>query len=82
MLQLTAIKPTDRSKEVVEQKPYKKNKFPNGASSYWIRFKLHPEDARFFSMPKTLIIKFDKELDHLNNENIAALNEWRVTKLS
>ena len=29
-----------------------------------------------------MIIKFDKELAHLNNENIAALNEWKVTKLS
>ena len=29
-----------------------------------------------------MIIKFDKELAHINNENIAALNEWKVTKLS
>ena len=31
---------------------------------------------------KTMIIKFDKELAHVDNENIAALNEWKVTKLS
>ena len=29
-----------------------------------------------------MIINFDKELSHVENENIAALNEWKVTKLS
>ena len=29
-----------------------------------------------------MIIKFDKELSHMNNENISALNEWKVSKLS
>lgn len=81
MLQLTSMKPVDKPAELPRWK-YKKNKFPNGAASYWIKFKLYPDDARFFSLPKTMIIKFDKELDHIDNENIAALNEWKVTKLS
>lgn len=81
MLQINALKPLEKPKEVPRW-PYKKHAFPNGAASYWIKWKLYPDDARFFSLPKTLIIKFDKELEHLENENIAALNEWRVTKLS
>lgn len=81
MLQLTTVVPKDQQ-EVVPRWAYKKGKFPNGKSSYWIKFKLHPDDARFFSKPKTMIIKFDKELDKLDNENISALNEWKVTKLS
>jgi len=70
----------------IEEKPerwkYVRHAFPNGAKSYWIRWKLYPDDARFFSLPKTMIIKFDQELEHLGNENIAALNEWKVSKLS
>ncbi len=81
MLQLTAMKPLEKPKELPRWK-YKKNSFPNGASSYWIKWKLYPDDARFFSLPKTMIIKFDKELSHMNNENISALNEWRVSKIS
>jgi len=81
MLQLSTMKPIEKP-EVVPRWKYKKNSFPNGASSYWIKWKLHPDDARFFSLPKTMIIKFDKELAHIDNENIAALNEWKVTKLS
>lgn len=81
MLQLTSMKPLEKPKEIPRWK-YKKNSFPNGASSYWIKWKLYPDDARFFSLPKTMIIKFDKELSHLNNENIAALNEWKVSKIS
>ena len=81
MLQLNATKPIEKP-EVIPRWKYKKNSFPNGASSYWIKWKLYPDDARFFSMPKTMIIKFDKELSHVENENIAALNEWKVTKLS
>lgn len=81
MLQLTATRHADKPKEIPRW-AYKKNKFPNGAASYWIRFKLYPDDARFFSLPKTMIIKFDRELNQANNENLAALNEWKVTKLS
>lgn len=81
MLQLTASRVIEKPKEIPRWK-YKKHAFPNGASSYWVKWKLYPDDARFFSMPKTMIIKFDRELAHVNNENIAALNEWKVTKLS
>lgn len=81
MLQLTSMKPLEKAKELPRWK-YKKNSFPNGASSYWIKWKLYPDDARFFSLPKTMIIKFDKELSHMNNENISALNEWKVSKIS
>lgn len=79
---LNTIKKTNEEPEVIPRWKYKKNSFPNGASSYWVRWKLYPDDAKFFSYPKTLVIKFDKELSHLNNENISALNEWRVTRNS
>lgn len=82
MLQVNALKPIEKPKEVIPRWKYKKHPFPNGASSYWIKWKLYPDDAKFFSQPKLMIIKFDKELSHVNNENIAALNEWKVTKLS
>lgn len=81
MLQINALKPIEKPEELKRWK-YKKNSFPNGASSYWIKWKLFPDDARFFSLQKTMIIKFDKELSHMNNENISALNEWKVSKLS
>lgn len=81
MLQVNALKPIEKPEEVPRW-AYKKHAFPNGKSSYWIKFKLYPDDARFFSAPKTMIIKFDKELSHIDNENIAALNEWKVSKLS
>lgn len=81
MLQVNALKVIEQEEKPPRWK-YKKHSFPNGASSYWIKWKLYPDDARFFSAPKTMIIKFDKELDHLGNENISALNEWKVTKLS
>lgn len=81
MLQVNALKPLEKAEEIPRWK-YKKHAFPNGAESYWIKWKLYPDDARFFSLPKTMIIKFDKELEHLDNENISALNEWKVTKLS
>jgi len=81
MLQLTAIKPIEKIVELKRWK-YKKNSFPNGKSSYWIKWKLYPDDARFFCLPKLMIVKFNKELDKVNNENIAALNEFKVTKLS
>lgn len=81
MLQVTALKPMEKPKELPRWK-YKKHAFPNGAASYWIKWKLYPDDARFFSLPKTMIIKFDKELSQGDNENISALNEWKVTKLS
>ena len=76
MLQVNALKPIEQPKEVKRWK-YKKHSFPNGASSYWIKWKINPEDERFFSQPKTMIIKFDKELAHENNENI----EWRDSKI-
>lgn len=81
MLQLTAVRPTEKGpapKKIV----YKKHSFPNGASSYWIKWKINEEDIRFYSVPKTMIIKFDKELAKVGNENISALNEWKVTKVS
>lgn len=81
MLQLSTVKPIQKVEEIPRWK-YKKNSFPNGMSSYWIKWKLYPDDARFFSLPKTMIIKFDKELSHVDNENISALNEWKVIKLS
>lgn len=81
MLQINALKHVDKQEKPPRWK-YKKNSFPNGVSSYWIKWKLYPDDARFFSLPKTMIIKFDKELAHINNENISALNEWKVSKLS
>lgn len=81
MLQLNAVRHTEKA-EVIPRWKYKKHSFPNGASSYWIKWKLYPDDARFFCLPKTMIIRFNEELSHVNNENIAALNEWRVTKLS
>ena len=81
MLQVKALKPVQQVEEVKRWK-YKKHSFPNGASSYWIKFKCNIDDQKFFSLPKTLIIKFDKELDHVDNENISSLNEWKVTKES
>lgn len=81
MLQINSLKPIEKAQEIPRWK-YKKHAFPNGAASYWIKWKLYPDDARFFSLPKTMIIKFDKELEHVDNENISALNEWKVTKLS
>jgi hypothetical protein len=82
MLQINALKHIEKPKEELKRWKYKKHSFPNGMSSYWIGWKLFPDDAKFFSVPKTIIIKFDKELAHLNNENISALNEWKVTKIS
>jgi hypothetical protein len=62
--------------------PYKRHSFPNGQSSYWIKWKLWPGDQRFFSTPKVLTIKFDKELDQFGNDNISVFNDWKITKLS
>lgn len=75
------VKPIEKE-EKLERWEYKMHKFPNGMKSYWIKFKQYPDDERFFSRPKTLIVKFDKELDKVGNEHIASLNEWRITKLS
>lgn len=82
LIQVNALKPIQKVEESIPRWAYKKHQFPNGAESYWVKFKLYPDDARFFSAPKTMIIKFDKELSHINNENIFALNEWKVSKLS
>lgn len=82
MLQINSLKPVQEKQEEIPRWKYKPHAFPNGKSSYWIKWKLYPADARFFCRPKTMIIKFDKELSHLNNENISALNEWKVSKLS
>jgi len=82
MLQLNAVRHTDEPQKPIKRHPYKKHSFPNGKSSYWIKFKLNPEDAKFCSLPKTMIVKFDKELNIKNNENISSLNEFRVTKVS
>ncbi len=82
MIQVNALKPIQKVEESVPRWSYKKHQFPNGEESYWVKFKLYPDDAKFFSVPKTMIIKFDKELSHINNENIFALNEWKVSKLS
>lgn len=81
MLQLNSVRLVEKPTELKRWK-YKKHAFPNGVESYWIKWKLYPDDARFFCVPKTMIIKFDKELSQVDNENISALNEWRVTKLS
>jgi hypothetical protein len=74
VLQVNTVKVNDNKDEKPPRWKYKKNKFPNGVASYWIKWKLYPDDARFFSQPKTMIIRFDKELDHMNNENISAFN--------
>lgn len=77
--------PKTQTVEVEEYPPrwkYKKNSFPNGKSSYWIKWKLWPGDQKFFSAPKLLTIKFDKELDQFGNNNISVFNDWKITKLS
>ena len=81
LLQLKTI-PLQEKQDNLPRWKYVKHFFPNGKSSYWIRWKLYPDDARFFPAFKSLVIKFDNELSHLGNENISALNEWKVTKLS
>lgn len=75
------MRPFEKVEDVKKIK-YKKNSFPNGKSSYWIKWKINQEDERFFALPKIFIVKFDKELNQLQNENISALNEWKVSKLS
>ena len=87
MLQVNAVRPIEKKEELPPRWKYKVKYFPTKEGqpkmgSKWIGFKLYPADERFFSMPKTMIIKFDEELAHIGNENIAALNEWKVTKLS
>lgn len=82
MLKLNSLSVTKPEEMEIQHPGYKKKSFPNGMSSYWIRFKLFPPDQIFFSYPKTLVINFDKELDKLNNENLSVLNEWKVSKLS
>lgn len=81
MLQINALRPMGQV-ENTKRWAYKKHSFPNGKSSYWIKWKINPEDERFFALPKLFIVKFNKELNQLGNENISALNEWKVTKLS
>jgi len=56
VLQIDALKPIQEV-EKVPRWPYKKHAFPNGAESYWIKWKLYPDDARFFSAPKKMIIQ-------------------------
>lgn len=82
MIQVNALKPVEQVEELPPRWKYKEHEWPNGKKSMWYKFRLYPADARFFSLPKTMIIKFDKELSHMDNENISALNEWKVTKLS
>ena len=85
MLKLNAlgsIKKPEEEKEVIPRWAYKKHSFPNKKSSYWIKWKLYPDDAKFFANGKILTIHFDKELDQLNNKNISALNEWKITRSS
>lgn len=81
MLQINSVKPIETVEEIPRWE-YVKHSFPNGATSWWIKWKQYPLDCRFFSIPKTMIIRFDKELSQVDNENISALNEWKVTKLS
>ena len=81
MLQINALRPVEQV-ENTKRWAYKKHPFPNGKSSYWIKWKINPEDERSFALPKLFIVKFNKELNQLGNENISALNEWKVTKLS
>ena len=82
MIQVNALKSVQQVADEIPRWEYKKHQFPNGVESYWIKWKLHPADERFFCAPKTMIIKFDKELSHIDNENISALNEWKVSKVS
>lgn len=82
MIQVNALKTVQQVDEMIPRWEYKKHAFPNGEESYWIKWKLYPADERFFCAPKTMIIKFDKELSHIDNENISALNEWKVSKVS
>lgn len=79
MLQLTALRPVERPPDMPVKK-YRKGKFPNGVSSYWIGFKAQPSHEKFFSSPKVLTIKFHEEMNQIHNENISVLNEWKVTK--
>lgn len=82
MLQTNAIKPIGSKKEEIPRWEYKKHAFPNGAESYWIRWKCHPDDERFFAYPKLLVTKFDEEFCQSGNENVQVLNTWKVTKQS
>lgn len=82
MLQVTKVRQVEKTPET-KKIVYKKHQLGNsGRYSYWVKFKINEEDIRFTSVPKRMIIKFDKELSNLGNENIAALNEWKVTKVS
>lgn len=81
MLQIKDLKPVEEVKEV-KRWPYVKHSFPNGKESYWIGWKIHPDDEKFFPANKGIYIRFDKELNHLGNENISAMNEFKVTRKS
>ena len=76
------LKKRTEEKEVIPRWKYKRHSFPNKKSSYWIKWKLYPDDAKFFANGKLLTIHFDKELNHLHNENISAFNDWKVTRSS
>ena len=81
MLQVNAVNVHEKE-DKPKRWPYKQTAFPNGAKSFWHGWKLYPDDQKFFSLPKTLIIKFEEHLNKPGDENISALNEWKVTKLS
>lgn len=81
IIQVNSVNLQEKPKEIPRWE-YKKHSFPDGNKSYWIGWKLYPDDAKFFASPKLLTIKFDRELSQLNNEHIAALNEWKITKVS
>ena len=76
------LKKHTEEKEVIPRWKYKRHSFPNKKSSYWIKWKLYPDDAKFFANGKVLTIHFDKELMQFNNENISALSDWKVTRSS
>jgi hypothetical protein len=84
MLKLQAVASIKRQvdeKPVVKRWKYKRHSFPNKKSSYWIKWKIHPDDVKFYVSGRSMMIDFDKELT-LDNPNTQPLNEWKVSRSS
>jgi hypothetical protein len=75
------LKKPDQEKKVIPRWKYKRHSFPNGKKSYWIKWKLYPDDAKFFANGRSMIIDFNKELN-LDNINIDCINEWKIGRSS
>lgn len=78
---VASIKRPDQEKKIVPRWKYKRHSFPNGKKSFWIKWKLHPDDAKFFANGRSMIIDFNKELN-LDNINIDCINEWKINRSS